>query len=130
MTMNVPQLHTSSISHRLRHWLLLACLLSGASLAQVPADAVWIDVRTPGEYAQGHLPQAQSIPYDGIEVGVEALGLPSDAPIYVYCAVGGRAEIARGRLQAQGYTNVTNVGGLEDARKLVAPAGPLAPTEP
>ena len=122
--MPVSHLPTSPVSRPFQTWLLLACLLSSASLAQVPADAVWIDVRTPGEYAQGHLPQAQSIPYDGIEVGVQALDLSSDAPIYLYCAVGGRSEIARQRLQALGYSNVINAGGLEDARKLAAAAGP------
>lgn len=99
--------------------LLLACLLVGPiSRAQVADDAVWIDVRTPAEYAQGHLQQARLIPYDGIEAGVAGLKLPMDAPIYLYCAVGARAEVARQRLQHQGYSNVTNVGGLEQAREL------------
>lgn len=107
------------------YWLLLTCLLgSAAGRAQVPADAVWIDVRTPTEYKQGHLAQAKLIPFDGIEAGAARLKLPKDAPIYLYCAVGGRAEVAKQRLQAQGYSNVTNVGGLEDARKLVAESSP------
>lgn len=100
-----------------------ALLLGVVSRAEVPANAVWIDVRTPAEYAQGHLPQAQLIPYDGIEVGVAGLHLSKGAPIYLYCAVGGRAEKARQSLLAQGYTNVTNAGGLEDARQLVAATG-------
>ena len=50
--------------------LLLACLLSGvASRAEIPANAVWIDVRSTAEYARGHLEQAQLIPFDGIEAG-------------------------------------------------------------
>ena len=103
--------------------LILACLLFGVSaVAQVPADAIWIDVRTPAEYAQGHLQQAQLIPFDGIETGVAGLKLPKDAPIYLYCAAGGRAEKARQSLLAAGYTNVTNAGGLENARQLAAEA--------
>ncbi len=99
--------------------LLSLSLLAGAGArAESPAAAVWIDVRTPDEYAQGHVEQARSIPLDGIEVGVAGLALPKDAPIYLYCARGGRAEAARQRLQTQGYTNVTNAGGLEDARAL------------
>jgi phage shock protein E len=98
-------------------------LLLGVALAQaeVPGDAVWIDVRTPREYAGGHVDQALSIPYDGIEAGVAGLKLAKDTPIYVYCAVGGRAEIARQRLSALGYSRVINVGGLDDARRLLAP---------
>ena len=106
-------------------YLLLAMLLicTGSS-AQVPPEAVWIDVRTPAEYAQGHLPQSRLIPYDGIEAGVSGLGLSRDAPIYLYCAVGGRAELAKQRLENLGYSNVTNVGGLEDALRLDAVAQP------
>jgi rhodanese-related sulfurtransferase len=39
-------------------------------------------------------------------------------PVYLYCAVGGRAEVARQRLLAMDFRNVSNVGGLEDARRL------------
>jgi len=109
--------------------MLLATLLAGAcSRAEVPADAVWIDVRTPDEYAQGHLEQALLIPFDGIEAGVARLKLPKDAPIYLYCAVGGRAGQAKARLDAVGYTNVTNAGGLADARRLAA--GPSSAPPP
>jgi len=109
----------------LRSCLFIAALLAGSSVyAQVPADAVWIDVRTPAEYSQGHLEQAQLIPFDGIEAGVARLGLAKDTPIYLYCAVGGRAEKARQSLLASGYSNVTNAGGLENARQLAADSQP------
>jgi len=51
---------------------------------------------------------------------VAGLQLAKNTPIYLYCAVGGRAEKARQSLLAAGYSNVTNAGGLEDARKLAA----------
>ena len=103
----------------------LVALLPGAGLrAEVPADSVWIDVRSPAEYQRGHLEEARLIPFDGIEVGVAGLQLAKNTPIYLYCAVGGRAEKARQSLLAAGYSNVTNAGGLEDARKL-AGANPL-----
>lgn len=89
-----------------------------AAHAQLPANAVWIDVRSPGEYKQGHLNEAQLIPFDGIEVGVARLKLPKDTPIYLYCAVGGRAGAAKQRLEALNYSNVTNVGSLQAAREL------------
>ena len=99
--------------------IALGCLLLAFRLhAEVPADAVWIYVRTPAEYAEGHLPQALSIPLDGIEAGVRGRGLPLNTPIYLYCGSGRRAGMARERLQTLGYTEVVNAGGLEDARKL------------
>lgn len=86
--------------------------------AEVPAGAVWIDVRTTAEYAEDHLDQATLIPFDGIETGIAELQLGRDTPIYLYCGSGGRAEIAKQRLEGLGYTNVTNAGGLDEAREL------------
>ena len=105
--------------------LAVIILCSGApSRAEIPADAVWIDVRSPAEYAGGHLEGAESIPYDGIEAGVAQLKLAKNTPIYLYCAVGGRAGIAKKSLEAQGYSQVINVGGLEDARGIAAGTPP------
>ena len=99
--------------------VLLALYIAALpAFAQSESGAVWIDVRTPAEYEKGHLQQATLIPYDGIEAGIQGLKLDKDAPIYLYCQSGGRAGVAAERLQAQGYTNVTNVGGLGDARRL------------
>lgn len=103
---------------RLHAVLWMALLATTTVRAQIPPDAVWIDVRSPGEYASGHLSQARSIPFDGIEAGVHKLQIDRDAPIYLYCAVGARAEVARKRLEVLGYSKVTNVGSLENARKL------------
>lgn len=106
------------ITSQLR-WLALVILcIAHTARAEVPADAVWIDVRTPAEYANGHLQQATLIPFDGIEAGVARLQFDKDTPIYLYCAVGGRAEKAKERLEALDYTNVTNVGGLQEAEEL------------
>ncbi|CAA0125438.1 Thiosulfate sulfurtransferase PspE [Halioglobus japonicus] len=90
--------------------------------AELSPNAVWIDVRSPAETASGHLQQAVLIPFDGIEAGVAGLQLGKDTPIYLYCAFGGRAENAKGRLEAQGFTDVTNVGGLDDAEKWASAA--------
>ena len=106
-------------------WLLLISLWSALpARAELPENAVWIDVRTPSEYAKGHLDEAQLIPFDGIEAGVARLQLPKDTPIYLYCAVGGRAEMAKQRLETLDYSDVTNVGSLGNARKLVADEAP------
>jgi phage shock protein E len=95
-------------------------LLGSPASAQAPGEAVWIDVRTAGEYQQDHLDGALRVPWDGIEKGVAELGLDKDTPIYLYCAVGGRAQKAKDRLDALGYTTVINAGGLAQARELAA----------
>ena len=52
--------------------------------------------------------------------GIRALKLDTDAPIVLYCGSGGRAERAREALQANGYSQVVNAGGLEEAQALKA----------
>jgi len=98
--------------------LLLALTLIANVRAEIPENAVWIDVRSPAEFAGGHLDGAVNIPFDAIEKGVAGLKLSTETPIYLYCAVGGRAEKARQSLLTAGYSTVVNVGGLQDARKL------------
>jgi len=101
--------------------LFLAVVLlmtTGGVTAQIEDNAVWIDVRTPEEFAAGHIEGATRIPWDGIEKGVAQLGLEKDTPVYLYCGAGGRAGKAKERLDAMGFTAVTNAGGLEDARKI------------
>ena len=112
-------MYATMTSKKTLRWLLCLIMLGTAQVrAELPAEAVWIDVRTPAEYASGHLEQATLIPFDGIEAGVAALNLSKDTPIYVYCAVGGRAEKAKQSLEAQDYSQVINVGSLENARKV------------
>ena len=119
--MQVTARQFSTVNHTVTRWLLFAVLCSCLhTRADAPADAVWIDVRTPAEYASGHLREAVLIPFDGIEPGVARLQLPKDTPIYLYCAVGGRAELAKQRLEAIDYKNITNVGSLENARRMLA----------
>ena len=110
------------------HGIGLALLLAtGVAWAQLPETAVWIDVRTPGEFAEGHLEGAKQIPFDGIEAGINELDLAKDTPIYLYCGSGGRSEVAKQALERKGYTQVTNVGGLSDALELT---GQETPTKP
>ncbi|MEP5568639.1 MAG: rhodanese-like domain-containing protein [Halioglobus sp.] len=104
---------------------LFATLLVTSSLAQAQAQAqaqdniLLIDTRSPAEYEQGHAQGAVLIPYDAIEAGILKLSPAKDTPIYLYCGSGGRAEIARKRLEHRGYTQVTNLGGLSDANAFI-----------
>ena len=101
--------------------LVLALLLGSVTTQGQPGpDALIIDTRSAAEYEAGHLEAAILIPYDAIEAGIVRLTENRDQPIYLYCGSGRRAEIARERLEHRGYTNVTNLGGLEDARAFMA----------
>lgn len=71
-----------------------------------------IDVRTPEEYQQGHLAGSVNIPLPDIR----SVRANKNAPIKVYCKSGKRSAQAKGILEAMGYTNVTNLGGLRHLR--------------
>ena len=79
-------------------------------------DAIWIDVRSVGEYQSGHIESAANIPHNQITEKIAELQIEKDAPILLYCRSGRRAGFALEALEKLGYSNVTNIGGLEDAR--------------
>ena len=95
--------------------LICAALPNFSVLAQPTANALLIDTRSPAEYQGGHIEGAVLVPYDAIESGILKLSPTKDTPIYLYCGSGGRAEIARKRLEYRGYTQVTNLGGMAEA---------------
>jgi phage shock protein E len=77
---------------------------------------IYLDVRTPEEFAAGHYPDA--INYDvNLLVGGNVPDLAKDAEIKTYCRSGARAGVAKNILEQAGFTNVENVGGLTDILK-------------
>jgi rhodanese-related sulfurtransferase len=81
--------------------------------------AVVLDVRTPEEFGD-HLPTATNVPVDDLPKRLAEVdhlaGGDKAKPIVVYCHAGGRAARAKRALEAAGYTNVTNGGGIDDLR--------------
>ena len=73
-----------------------------------------LDVRTPAEFAQGHIPNAINIPNETI--GTEEIAqLPNKKQvIFVYCRSGNRSKQAAEKLVQLGYTNVVEFGGIND----------------
>lgn len=77
----------------------------------VKAGAKLIDVRTPEEFAQSHLPGAVNLPLNDLGRRASSLGA-KDKPIVLYCASGARSAAARSMLQGQGFTQVHNLGAM------------------
>ena len=73
--------------------------------------AVLLDVRTPQEYREGHIPGSQNMPLQQLDK-VEEVTENKDTVLYVYCRSGARSRQAVSLLQAMGYTNVHNIGGI------------------
>ena len=77
-------------------------------------------MRTADEYNAGHVDGAVNIPYGEISQRISEVTESSDQLIYVYCRRGRRSGIAKDTLDAAGFTNVVNLGGLDDAKKAAA----------
>ena len=73
--------------------------------------AVLLDVRTPQEYREGHIPGSKNVPLQTIDK-VDAVVENKDTALYVYCHSGARSRQAVSYLQHMGYTNVNNIGGI------------------
>lgn len=78
------------------------------------AKGIWIDVRTPEEFKEGHLKDAVNIPVDQIGARIGSVSPDKSAPVNLYCRSGRRSEAALQELKKMGYTNVTNRGGYQD----------------
>ncbi len=68
-----------------------------------------MDVRTPGEYEQGHLENATNIPVDTIPGRLE--GIPKDKTLVIYCEHGSRSKLAAAYLVNHGYEQVFHIEG-------------------
>jgi len=78
--------------------------------AQLMKDgAIIVDVRTKGEYQQGHIKGSVNIPLNTL--AGELSKLKKGHPIITYCASGMRSAQAKGILQSRGYADVYNGGG-------------------
>lgn len=73
--------------------------------------ALLLDVRTPAEYRQGHIPGSRNIPLQTIDK-VTQLEENKDVTLFVYCHSGARSRQAVAALRRMGYTNVQNIGGI------------------
>jgi len=90
----------ATIAHTHAHWLQ-------GDRSNIPF--MLLDVRTPKEYAAGHIQGATLIP---VQVLAERLNeVPHDKQVYVYCHSGTRSARAAKLLAANGFTNIENVVG-------------------
>ena len=79
-------------------------------LLQQHPETFVLDVRTPAEFASGHIPGARLIPHDEIEDRLKELP-PPDTQMLVTCAAGGRSTAACNVLADHGYTRILNLAG-------------------
>ena len=77
------------------------------------AYSVMIDVRTDEEWRAGYIEGAIHIPLSEIKENIENYAISKDEEILLYCRSGNRSGRAKVILDELGYTNTTNIGGIE-----------------
>ena len=114
-----------------RIWRLIVALLAGFSLVSLAAcegdsgstelttlkdaTSTIIDVRSPEEFAAGHLEGAINLDYEGGTLEAELGSLDQDAAYIVYCQSGRRSALATTLMTEAGFTGVTDLGGIDAA---------------
>jgi len=83
----------------------------GEARQLVAAGARLVDVRSPEEYARGHLPGAVNIPVQELDRRLADAG-PVDHELIVYCRSGHRSSRAAQILREHGFTKVHNLGPM------------------
>ncbi len=76
----------------------------------VDRGAVFVDVRTPGEFDRGHLASAINAPLGETEKVLRSQGIKKDAVLVLYCASGIRSATAASRLRSAGFQEVYDIG--------------------
>jgi rhodanese-related sulfurtransferase len=72
---------------------------------------VLLDVRTPAEFASGHLPGAINVDVESADFAARIATLDPAVPYAVYCRSGNRSGVALGLMQAAGFTSIYHLGG-------------------
>lgn len=85
----------------------------GLKLMTSDKDFVLLDVRTPEEFAAGHIPGALQLTNETFtKQDAENLLKDKNQTIYVYCRSGRRSKQASQKLIDLGYVNVIEIGGI------------------
>ena len=85
---------------------------AAAAITDNPPDGlVVLDVRTPEEFAEGHLEGAVLVDFYAADFAEQLAALDTDVPYLVYCQSGNRSGQALGVMEQLGFTSVVDVDG-------------------
>jgi phage shock protein E len=87
---------------------------TAVELLDQQSDLTVIDVRTPAEFAEAHLPGAELIDIQAPDFQQRIEALDRDATYVVYCRSGNRSAVATRMMAQLGFTSVYDAGGLAD----------------
>jgi rhodanese-related sulfurtransferase len=74
-------------------------------------DALVLDVREAKDFGEGHIKQAQNVPFSALKDKIDSLSNDKSTPILAYCRSGNISGKACRLLKGSGYENVHNLSG-------------------
>ena len=80
-------------------------------------NAILVDVRTPEEFNEGHLENADNINWYDADFPERFKAVDKNKTIYLYCKMGGRSSKAQEKLKSMGFNHVIDLEGGYDAVK-------------
>jgi rhodanese-related sulfurtransferase len=80
-------------------------------------QALLLDVRTPEEFAGGHVEGALNIPVQVLDAKLASLPAKKDQDVVIYCHSGRRSAMAKDMLEKAGYTKVHDLGAMTNWNK-------------
>lgn len=83
------------------------------SMEDLSEDDLLVDVRTPGEFEQGHLQGAVNMDWMSEDFISKWDNVDRKRKVYLYCQKGGRSAMAAGVLDSLGFRVVDLTGGYE-----------------
>lgn len=82
-----------------------------AKIAKKDPGVVVLDVRTPAEFAAGHVPGARNVSHDQLEARLSELTTLRDQEVVLYCRSGRRVALAEDVLRKAGFTKLRHLDG-------------------
>ena len=82
---------------------------AAALLQNPPEGLIIVDVRTPAEFREGHLPGAVNMDYFGGPFETQIQSLPKTAPVLLYCRTGNRSGSAYDIMTKAGIGNILHM---------------------
>jgi len=115
---NIFLIAIAFVSGAMLVWPLVRRGMGGPSVSTLEAtrlinqkDAVVIDVRAPGEYAQGHILNARNIPLGELDARLKEIERYKEKPLILSCGRGDQSASAASALRKHGFTQVVNLSG-------------------
>lgn len=109
-TLILPLLLLLSACGNSQETSVLEATAFSSKIAETP-EAIVLDVRTPEEYAEGHIDRAVNIDWNSDAFDAEVQQLDKEQPVFVYCLAGGRSTAAVEQMRKLGFRNIYELKG-------------------